>query len=386
MVASSDTNTCSHHGRRNRRDIPDGRSLPPVSERLVVALGGNAIAGEHGAGPDAQREAVEEAAAEIADLVAAGHQVVLTHGNGPQVGNLLVKNDLARNVVPPVPLDWCVAQTQATLGFLIVTAMEAELRRRGIERLVSVVITRVLVSPDDPAWRRPTKPIGRWLSEAEARERIAAGENWEARGERGWRRVVPSPEPLEILDLATIRELVSAGAVVVAAGGGGIPMVRDGRDAARRRGRARQGPQRRAAGAQAVGVDCFVIATDVEAAAIRFGTPEQEWLARRRARAPALARRRGPLRQRQHGPEGGRGAAVRRGRRAPGRDHVAGPRARGRRGHGRNDRARMTRARDRPPRRLPRLGDADARLARGRGRGAAPRRCRSRWRRRSTSS
>src|SRR5262245_65368671 len=176
-------------------------------ERVLVALGGNAIAGERGAGPDAQREAVEEAAAEIADLVAAGHQVVLTHGNGPQVGNLLVKNDLARDVVPPVPLDWCVAQTQATLGFLIVTAMEAELRARGLERLVSTVITRVLVSLDDPAWQQPTKPIGRWLSEAEARERIAAGENWESRGERGWRRVVPSPEPLEILDVATIREL-----------------------------------------------------------------------------------------------------------------------------------------------------------------------------------
>jgi carbamate kinase len=246
-------------------------------QRVLVALGGNAIAGERGAGPDAQRQAVEEAAAEIADLVAAGHQVVLTHGNGPQVGNLLVKNDLARDVVPPVPLDWCVAQTQATLGFLIVTAMEAELRARGLERLVSTVITRVLVSPDDPAWQRPTKPIGRWLSEAEARERIGAGENWESRGERGWRRVVPSPEPLEILDVATIRELVSAGAVVVAAGGGGIPMVREN-GTLRGVEAVLDKDLSGALLAQAVDVDCFVIATDVEAAAIRFGTPEQEWL------------------------------------------------------------------------------------------------------------
>src|SRR5919198_5963178 len=246
-------------------------------QRVLVALGGNAIAGERGAGPDAQRQAVEEAAAEIADLVAAGHQVVITHGNGPQVGNLLVKNDLARDVVPPVPLDWCVAQTQATLGFLIVTAMEAELRARGLERLVSTVITRVLVSPEDPAWQRPTKPIGRWLTEGEARERIAAGETWEARGERGWRRVVPSPEPLEILDVATIRELVSAGAVVVAAGGGGIPMVRA--DGTLRGVEAVLDKDLSGALlAQAVGVDCFVIATDVEAAAIRFGTPEQQWL------------------------------------------------------------------------------------------------------------
>src|ERR687887_2458488 len=118
-------------------------------QRVLVALGGNAIAGERGAGPDAQRQAVEEAAAEIAELVAHGHDVVITHGNGPQVGNLLLKNDLARHVVPPVPLDWCVAQTQATLGFLIVTALEEALRRRGIERLISTVITRVLVNPED---------------------------------------------------------------------------------------------------------------------------------------------------------------------------------------------------------------------------------------------
>src|SRR5919197_3887929 len=144
-------------------------------QRVLVALGGNAIAGRRGAGPDAQRAAVEEAATELADLVAAGHRVLITHGNGPQVGNLLVKNDLARDVVPPVPLDWCVAQTQATLGFLIVTALEAALRARGIERLVSTVITRVLVDPHDPAWQRPTKPIGRYMSEQEARQRIAHG-------------------------------------------------------------------------------------------------------------------------------------------------------------------------------------------------------------------
>jgi carbamate kinase len=246
-------------------------------QRVLVALGGNAIAGERGAGPDAQRQAVEEAAVEIADLVAAGHQVLLTHGNGPQVGNLLVKNDLARDVVPPVPLDWCVAQTQATLGFLIVTALEAELRARGVERLVSTVITRVLVSLDDPAWERPTKPIGRWLPEDEARERIAAGERWEDRGERGWRRVVPSPEPLEILDVAAVEQLMAAGAVVIAAGGGGIPMVREN-GTLRGVEAVLDKDLSGALLARAVNADCFVIATDVEAAAIRFGTPEQEWL------------------------------------------------------------------------------------------------------------
>jgi carbamate kinase len=242
-----------------------------------VALGGNAIAGERGADPVSQQTAVEGACEQIAVLVAHGHDVVITHGNGPQVGNLLLKNDLARHVVPPVPLDWCVAQTQATLGFLIVTALEAALRRRGIERLVSTVITRVLVDADDPAWNRPTKPIGRYVSAADAQERIAHGEAWEDRGERGWRRVVASPDPREILDSGTIEALIAENAIVVAAGGGGIPMVRED-------GRLRgveavlDKDLTGALLAATVSADTFVIATDVEAAAIGFGTPEQEWL------------------------------------------------------------------------------------------------------------
>jgi carbamate kinase len=247
------------------------------AERVVVALGGNAIAGERGADPESQQRAVEEASEQIAELVEHGHEVVITHGNGPQVGNLLLKNDLARHVVPPVPLDWCVAQTQATLGFLIVTAMEAALRRRGLERLISTVITRVLVDADDPAWQHPTKPIGRFVPAAEAAERIAAGEAWEDRGERGWRRVVASPQPQEILDRGTIAALMAEEAIVVAAGGGGIPMVRD---AGGLRGveAVLDKDLTGALLARTVGADCFLIATDVEAAAIGFGTPEQEWL------------------------------------------------------------------------------------------------------------
>jgi carbamate kinase len=245
--------------------------------RVVVALGGNAIAGERGADPVSQQTAVEGACEQIAELVAHGHEVVITHGNGPQVGNLLLKNDLARHVVPPVPLDWCVAQTQATLGFLIVTALEAALRRRGIERLISTVITRVLVDQDDPAWQQPTKPIGRYVKEAEAQERIAHGEAWEDRGERGWRRVVASPDPREILDRGTIEALIAENAIVVAGGGGGIPMVRE--DGHLRGVEAVLDKDLTGALlADTVDADCFVIATDVEAAAIGFGTPNQEWL------------------------------------------------------------------------------------------------------------
>jgi carbamate kinase len=242
-------------------------------ERLVVALGGNAIAGERGADPVSQQQAVEGACEQIAQLVDHGYEVVITHGNGPQVGNLLLKNDLARHVVPPVPLDWCVAQTQATLGFLIVTALEARLP----DRFVSTVVTRVLVDADDPAWLTPTKPIGRYVDEADAAERIAAGESWEERGEKGWRRVVPSPRPLEILDRATIEALIGDGAIVVAAGGGGIPMVRE--DGSLRGVEAVLDKDLTAALlARTVGADVLLIATDVEAAAIGFGTDRQEWL------------------------------------------------------------------------------------------------------------
>jgi carbamate kinase len=248
-----------------------------AGQRVVVALGGNAIAGERGADPESQRLAVEGACEQIADLVAHGHDVVITHGNGPQVGNLLLKNDLARDVVPPVPLDWCVAQTQATLGFLIVTALEAALARRGQERLVSTVVTRVLVAADDPAFAAPSKPIGRYVDAEGARERIAAGEAWQERGERGWRRVVPSPRPLEILDHGTIEALIADGAIVVACGGGGIPMVRED-------GRLRgveavlDKDLTGALLARTVDAACLVMATDVEAAAIGFGTERQEWL------------------------------------------------------------------------------------------------------------
>ena len=241
--------------------------------RLVVALGGNAIAGERGADPASQQEAVEGACVQIAELVEHGHDVVITHGNGPQVGNLLLKNDLARHVVPPVPLDWCVAQTQATLGFLIVTALEARLP----ERFVATVVTRVLVDAGDPAWRTPTKPIGRYVSEDEAAERIAAGEAWEERGSKGWRRIVPSPRPLEILDRAAIVALIEDGAIVVACGGGGIPMVRE--DGVLRGVECVLDKDLTAALlARTVGADVLLIATDVEAAAIGYGTDRQEWL------------------------------------------------------------------------------------------------------------
>src|SRR4051795_3976497 len=176
--------------------------------------------------PEDQISAARIAMGSVADLVARGVDVVLTHGNGPQVGNLLVKNEIAASVVPPVPLDWCGAQTQATLGFVLMNALDDALARRGLDKRTATVVTRTLVSSDDRAFARPSKPIGRYLPRAEAAVLMGYGETWEDRGEKGWRRVVASPEPLEILDAPAVRALVDAGFVVVANGGGGIPVVR----------------------------------------------------------------------------------------------------------------------------------------------------------------
>ncbi|MFD0776880.1 carbamate kinase, partial [Streptomonospora algeriensis] len=177
--------------------------------RVVIALGGNAMTAPDGsARPDDQRSALTAAMEHVADLVAGGTEVVLTHGNGPQVGNLLVKNELAADVVPPVTLDWCGAQTQATIGFTIANALESALARRGRPRAVSAVVTRTLVDAADPAFDRPAKPVGRYLPEEEAMRLAALGQDWIDFGARGWRRVVPSPQPREILDAPAVRALL----------------------------------------------------------------------------------------------------------------------------------------------------------------------------------
>src|SRR4249919_1624173 len=136
-----------------------------------------------------QDTAVAAAMEHVADLVAAGTDVVLTHGNGPQVGNLLVKNELAAAVVPPVPLDWCGAQTQGTIGFMILDALERSLAARGADRPVAAVVSRTLVDADDPGFAKPTKPVGRYVDAGQAAAMIGHGQVWEDRGERGWRRV-----------------------------------------------------------------------------------------------------------------------------------------------------------------------------------------------------
>jgi carbamate kinase len=244
--------------------------------RVLIALGGNAMTGPGGsATPEDQDRAVGVAMQRVADLVAAGTDVVLTHGNGPQVGNLLVKNELAAHVVPPVPLDWCGAQTQGTIGFLILDSLDKALADRGVDRRTATVVTRTLVDGDDPGFRAPTKPVGRYLPEDQARTLIEHGQTWEDRGDNGWRRVVASPEPLEVVDAGTIATLADAGYVVVGAGGGGIPVVRD--SDGRLRGVEAVIDKDLAAAllARAVHAEVLVIATDVEHVVLGYGTDDE---------------------------------------------------------------------------------------------------------------
>ncbi|NNM46545.1 carbamate kinase [Knoellia koreensis] len=249
--------------------------------RVLIALGGNAMTGPDGsATPQAQRDAIATAMGHVAEVVAAGHEVVLTHGNGPQVGNLLVKNELAAHVVPPVPLDWCGAQTQATIGFTVLDTLEAALARRGVDRPVAAIVSRTLVDGDDPGFTKPTKPIGRYLTRDQAKPLIEHGETWEDRGEKGWRRVVASPEPLEVLETPTLRTLLDAGYIVVAAGGGGIPVSRSADGVLHGVEAVIDKDLTAALLASSFGADVLVIATDVANAVVGFGSSEERPLGR----------------------------------------------------------------------------------------------------------
>lgn len=242
--------------------------------RLVLALGGNAMTAADGsARPVDQRAAVGAAIEAVADLVAAGHEVVLTHGNGPQVGNLLLKNEMAAAVVPPVPLDWCGAQTQASIGMMVLDAADDAMGARKLSTRTAALVSRTLVDPDDPAFSRPTKPIGRYAGADEAATMIEHGQHWVEVAGKGWRRVVASPEPQECLDIAAAQVLLGAGYLVVCSGGGGIPTVRSeqgyvGVEAVIDKDLSA------AILADQVEADVLVIATDVDAAVVGWGTPQ----------------------------------------------------------------------------------------------------------------
>src|SRR5436309_14504674 len=250
-------------------------------KKLAVGIGGNALApASESAEAAAQRRRIEATCARLADLVQAGYDLVVTHGNGPQVGNILVQNEETRHLVPAMPLDVCGAESQAQIGYLLAQSLRNEFADRAIDRDVACVITQVLVDADDPAFTNPTKPIGPYyLRDDEILVKKAKGWKmvYDQRG--GWRRVVPSPRPVEVVEKDIIRMLVGNGdgRIVIAAGGGGIPVVRkDGKlvgvEAVIDKDHAA------AVLAQAIGWKHLVIATDVAQVALDFGKPTQKFL------------------------------------------------------------------------------------------------------------
>lgn len=248
----------------------------------VVAIGGNSLIKDknHQTVPD-QYLAAAETCHHIAGMIEQGWDVVITHGNGPQVGFILRRSELSRHELHEVPLDSCGADTQGAIGYMLQRALYNEFKMRRIPKQAATVVTQVLVDRNDPAFRNPSKPIGSFMDEATAKER-AATEGWTVKEDagRGWRRVVPSPIPQRIIELAVIRSLIDLGVVVIAVGGGGIPVVEDehgdliGTDAVIDKDYA---SSLLARGIQA---DLFLISTAVEKVALNYGKPEQRWLDR----------------------------------------------------------------------------------------------------------
>ena len=239
----------------------------------VVALGGNALLGPGERGTAVEQRANLASTFEAARAILTDGPVVVTHGNGPQVGNELLRQELASAEAPPLPLYLAVAQTQAEIGALIAAELEPVAGRR-----VAIVLTRVVVGEDDPAFVEPTKPVGPFYDSERAHE-LERDRGWVVHEDanRGWRRVVPSPKPLEVLELEAIRTLLESGAMVVAGGGGGIPVVaRDGRhdgvDAVIDKDHAS------ALLAAKLGAERFVILTQVPAVYTAFGTDEEKAL------------------------------------------------------------------------------------------------------------
>jgi carbamate kinase len=198
-----------------------------MSERIVVALGGNALIRQGDRGTIAEQVARSTAAmVAIAQIVTPERQLVITHGNGPTVGNILIRQQLARRVVPPMPLDVCGAESQGNLGYLLERALIQVLRQRGIQRPVATLLSMVEVDPRDPAFGKPSKPIGPFLSAAEAEE-LGRSVPVARDADRGFRRVVASPAPQRIFESPAVEALLAAGIIVITLGGGGVPVALD---------------------------------------------------------------------------------------------------------------------------------------------------------------
>ncbi|MGQ9599326.1 MAG: carbamate kinase [Anaerolineae bacterium] len=246
----------------------------------VVAIGGNSLIKDpaHQTVPD-QYAAAHETCIHIAGMIEQGWNVAIGHGNGPQVGFILRRSELARHELHEVPLDFCGADTQGAIGYMLQQNLYNEFRRRGLNKQAATVVTQVLVDRSDPAFKNPTKPIGSFMSEEDARKRREL-EGWDVVEDagRGWRRVVPSPLPVRVIERDAVKELIDAGFVVITVGGGGIPVVED--EQGNLVGVAAVIDKDYASSllANSIGADLLLISTAVEKVALNYGKPNQRWL------------------------------------------------------------------------------------------------------------
>ena len=245
----------------------------------IIALGGNAIipAGKRGT-YDEQLLLTRETMEQVAVLAENGNQIVLTHGNGPVVGNIVLRNDagLEKHGIPRMPLYVCGADSQGGIGFMIQQALQNALRARKLQRAVVALVTQVVVDQNDPAFANPTKPIGPFYDAQQARA-LEREHGWVVveDANRGWRRVVPSPSPKEVVEVAAIRALTTAGIITIAAGGGGVPVVRD--EKGELSGVAAVIDKDRASAllGQLIRADCLILITSIDCVYLRFGQPDQ---------------------------------------------------------------------------------------------------------------
>ncbi len=243
----------------------------------VIAIGGNSLIRDH-EHMDVldQYRAAGETSHHIVDVVKLGYRVLVTHGNGPQVGFVLLRSELAREVIHQVPLANCVADTQGSIGMQIAQSLQNEFYRQGIDQQVVALVTQSVVDEADPSFGAPSKPIGPFMSEAEARQHERE-DSWVVAEDagRGWRRLVASPVPLRIIELPTIQMLLDAGTLVIAAGGGGVPVVVKADGNLRPRPAVIDKDAASCLLACALGASRFIISTDVDKVALNFGTPQQ---------------------------------------------------------------------------------------------------------------
>ncbi|CAI0707482.1 carbamate kinase [Serratia fonticola] len=247
-----------------------------MNKKIVLALGGNAL----GEGLEEQMQAVKTTARAIVDLIEHGHQVVVTHGNGPQVGMINLAFEAAAKSeahTPMLPMSVCVALSQGYIGYDLQNALREELLDRNIVKPVATLITQVIVNGSDPAFLNPTKPIGSFFTKAEASQLTKNGYNMVEDAGRGYRRVVASPKPIDIVEKETVRAMMEAGQVVITVGGGGIPVIREGNHL---RGASAVIDKDWASAklAEMIDADMLIILTAVEKVAINFGKPNEQWL------------------------------------------------------------------------------------------------------------